>query len=1070
MLLSGCVRRGERCLQGAWQRHCSGGSGGQTEPPSGTAASSRLRNRAAKQQRREQRLQDIEARAGVNAEQEVKEKGHWSHKDVLVYTQKTQPGEKKDTSGPLPAAYSPGYVEATWYPWWEKQGFFRPEYHAQMKHARNETFSLCFPPPNVTGSLHLGHALTAALQDARVRWRRMQGHKVLWIPGCDHAGIATQVVVERQLWKDQGLRREEMSREEFVSEVWRWKAEKGDEIYHQLRRLGASLDWERSCFTLDPRYSEAVTEGFVRLHEGGCVYRDQGLVNWSCALRSTISDIEVQSRSVKGITHLSVPGHSHLIPFGQIFLISFVTEDLEDEVVVATTRPETMFGDVAIAVHPEDQRYIHLHGSRFRHPFNSRLLPLLTDTSIQPELGTGAVKVTPAHDHTDYHLALRHSLPIIHIFNQDGTMNSHCDSWLQGQPRFDARRLILEALMERGLHRGSEEHSLVLPVCSRTGDIIEPFLRSQWFVRCKKMATQAIAAVDSGRLCFTPSFHQKTWKTWLSDISDWCVSRQLWWGHRIPAYQVSNPDSETQDTVWVSGRTEAEARRKASQKLGIPESELSLRQDEDVLDTWFSSAIFPFAALGWPHPTDDLREFYPGSVLETGSDLIFFWVARMVMFGQELTGQLPFPQVLFHSMVRDSHGRKMSKSLGNVIDPLDVINGASAQYLHQKLGSILLDAREMRVAEEGQKRDFPYGIPECGTDALRFSLCSTPSQDTDLRLDVAAVLAARHFCNKVWNSVKFTLSSVTPDFQPRPPREIRPLSAIDRWVCSRLHVAVTLSDRGFHSNDLSTVTRAVHSFWLHDLCDVYLECVKPVLRAAADGDPDGSQANTVRQILVACTDQGLRLLSPFMPFLTEELWQRLPSSPSSSPPAPSVCVSAFPQLSSLPGCHSEREEKDFRQVQDVVKVVRNLRADYHLTTGRPEVYIRCSDSVRRSLSQFLEPLCVLSRSASVRFLSPGSVPPSHSVSAPVSDQCTVYLQGLSDPRVETQTLVRKRQRLQQQLHRLLNVTTATAYQQKVPENVRQQHTEKIRCLRAELLGVDQRLSASGSIPDSSNTA
>uniref|UniRef100_A0A4W3GNK3 Valine--tRNA ligase, mitochondrial n=1 Tax=Callorhinchus milii TaxID=7868 RepID=A0A4W3GNK3_CALMI len=399
------------------------------------------------------------------------------------YTQKTQPGEKKDTSGPLPAAYSPGYVEATWYPWWEKQGFFRPEYHAQMKHARNETFSLCFPPPNVTGSLHLGHALTAALQDARVRWRRMQGHKVLWIPGCDHAGIATQVVVERQLWKDQGLRREEMSREEFVSEVWRWKAEKGDEIYHQLRRLGASLDWERSCFTLDPRYSEAVTEGFVRLHEGGCVYRDQGLVNWSCALRSTISDIEVC---------LS------LTPRGAV-------PDLEDEVVVATTRPETMFGDVAIAVHPEDQRYIHLHGSRFRHPFNSRLLPLLTDTSIQPELGTGAVKVTPAHDHTDYHLALRHSLPIIHIFNQDGTMNSHCDSWLQGQPRFDARRLILEALMERGLHRGSEEHSLVLPVCSRTGDIIEPFLRSQWFVRCKKMATQAIAVSVCLSACLSVS-------------------------------------------------------------------------------------------------------------------------------------------------------------------------------------------------------------------------------------------------------------------------------------------------------------------------------------------------------------------------------------------------------------------------------------------------------------------------------------------------------------------------------------------------------------------------------------
>uniref|UniRef100_UPI00398E4566 LOW QUALITY PROTEIN: valine--tRNA ligase, mitochondrial n=1 Tax=Pristiophorus japonicus TaxID=55135 RepID=UPI00398E4566 len=1058
MLLRVCGR-GARLRLRAW---CSSAAGPGSRSPAG--------DRAQKERRQRRRGREMEARSEPGSRAGRGEQS-WLEPEVIAYSVPTLPGEKKDTSVPLPDSYSPQYVEAAWYPWWEQQGFFKPEYHARLPRREDSTFSLCIPPPNVTGSLHLGHALTIAIQDAVVRWRRMQGWKVVWVPGCDHAGIATQVVVEKRLWRERGISRRELTRAEFLREVWRWKEAKGDEIYRQLRCLGSSLDWDRACFTMDADYSEAVTEAFARLHEAGLVYRSQRLVNWSCALNSAISDIEVESRALSGRSYISVPGYRERVAFGELVNFAYLTEDSGEEVVVATTRPETMLGDVAVVVHPDDGRYTHLLGKRLRHPFTGRLLPILTDTLVDRDFGTGAVKVTPAHDRTDYELGLKHQLPLISIFNEDGTMATESGDWLQGVKRFDARGQVLAALSERGLYRGSKEHPMVLRLCSRSGDVVEQLLKSQWYVRCRELAEGAMAAVDRGQLSFIPTSLQKTWHSWLANISDWCISRQLWWGHRIPAYRVSFPGSPNPELqgdsnqLWAIGRTEHEARRNAAKQHGIEETEITLTQDADVLDTWFSSALFPFAAMGWPRETADLRDFYPNSLLETGSDLIFFWVARMVMLGQQLTGELPFRQVLFHPMVRDAHGRKMSKSLGNVVDPLDVIGGISLQRLHKKLQEGNLDPRESRIALEGQKRDFPHGIPECaqtlyGTDALRFTLSSYKCQGDDVNLDIASFLSSRRFCNKIWNAMKFTFSALPENFQPRPTDMVQPDTAIDRWALSRLLRTIAACDRGFPEYNLRAVTAAIHAFWLHDLCDVYLECVKPVLRSG-----DKELQETVWQILYVCTERALCLLSPFMPYLTEELWQRFPGRHPHSDP--SICVTPYPSVSELPDWTCPQEESDFLFVQEVVRVVRTVRADYQLTKARPELYLSCDADAGRKLASFLGPLGTLSRSGSVELLSPGQSAPAGCAIAIVNPHCQVHLllKGAIDWAKELEKLAVKQQRVRAQLSAALGRTRVPGYKEKVPERIRLEDAQKVRSLQAELERVMQATLGLQSLPE-----
>ncbi|KAM4018931.1 valine--tRNA ligase, mitochondrial isoform 2-T6 [Anomaloglossus baeobatrachus] len=957
----------------------------------------------------------------------------WGDKETVEYNGGTAPGEKKDTSIPLPAAYSPRYVEAAWYSWWVTQGFFKPEYQGGLPHAQPQVFSLCIPPPNVTGSLHLGHALTVAIEDALVRWRRMLGQKVLWVPGSDHAGIATQTVVEKNLYKEGGVSRHDLGREEFLRAVWQWKESKGDRIYHQLKSLGASLDWDRSCFTMDERFSRAVSEAFIHLYESGLVRRRHRLVNWSCALRSAISDIEVDSRQLDGKTYLAVPGYKRKVPFGLLFSFAYPTEEGDGEILVATTRPETMLGDTAVAVHPDDPRYRSLHGRSLRHPFTGRLLPVVAHQLVNPEFGTGAVKVTPAHSPVDFEMARDLGLPSVSVIGEDGAMTEACGDWIQGVRRFDAREKIVAALKEKGLYRGDREHSMLLPVCSRSGDVIEHLLKRQWFVNCEEMAQKALKAVESGRVKITPSYHQKTWKNWLSNISDWCISRQLWWGHQIPAYLVTSAPPPLQDNkdesegFWVAAHSESEARKKATNVLGKPEGEVVLRRDEDVLDTWFSSALFPFAMLGWPEPTKDLEDFYPNSLLETGSDLLFFWVARMVMLGEQLTGQIPFREVFLHSMVRDAHGRKMSKSLGNVLDPLDVMTGVTLENLREKLKEGNLDPRELKVAESGLMKDFPHGIPECGSDALRFALCSHRVQGDDINLDVASVLAVRHFCNKVWNGVKFALSSLEEGFTPAPMEELRPSDPLDRWLLDRLRQATEECEDKLQSYELHQVTAAIHGFWLKNYCDIYIEAVKPVLKG-----PGGSDA---RQVLYRGAEVTLRLLAPFTPFLSEELWQRLPPSPPCQ--AASVCVAEYPRPGHTGHWLYPEEARRFDFVYSVVRTLRGLRSDYNLTKARPEVCICCSqEDDLLSLQSFLSPLQTLSFSGPLHLS--GAAPQALRggpgwASEEVTPDCHVYmnLKGSVDPTSEIQKLQSKLSRLQNQRKGKMEETEDNSLQMKI---------------------------------------
>lgn len=590
---------------------------------------------------------------------------------------------------------------------------------------------MVIPPPNVTGYLHLGHAIMCTLEDTLSRWHRMRGETVLWVPGCDHAGIATQVVVEKKLMREQKKSRHDLGREKFLDEVWKWKNEKGDHIYEQIKALGSSCDWARTVFTMDKSMSYAVEEAFIRMHEKKLIYRSTRLVNWSCTLKSAISDIEVEKIELKGRTLINVPGYKQPVEFGVLTYFAYPIENSTEEIIVATTRVETMLGDTAIVVHPDDERYKHLHGKFVQHPFLPRRLPILADTMVDPTFGSGAVKITPAHDPNDFDCGRRLNLEFITCIGDDGSMTAECGPYA-GKPRFDVRRQLIEDLKARGLYRDSKENEMILPTCSRSKDIIEPILKPQWYVNCKNMAERSIQAVRSKELKILPDIFEPVWYRWLEDIRDWCISRQLWWGHRIPSYFVSSDEipagNETDDHYWVSAHSYDEALDKAAQRFNVSKDKIRLAQDEDVLDTWFSSGLFPFSSFGWPNSTDDLKRFFPTTLLETGHDILFFWVARMVMMSLELTDQLPFTEVYLHAIIRDAHGRKMSKTLGNVIDPLDVINGISLENLQEQLKNSNLDPREYEKAAEGQRNDYPTGIPECGTDALRFAFCAYANQ------------------------------------------------------------------------------------------------------------------------------------------------------------------------------------------------------------------------------------------------------------------------------------------------------------------------------------------------------
>lgn len=938
----------------------------------------------------------------------------------------TPHGEKKDVSGAPAEAYDPPSVEAAWYAWWDKQGYFQP------RQSDNSKFVMIMPPPNVTGRLHAGHALMASVEDALARWHRMNGREVVWYPGTDHAGIATQAVVEAKLRREERPDRRALGREAFIEEVWAWKNNSGNAICDQLRRMGVSADWSRESFTLDEPRSEAVVEAFVRLYEQGKIYRANRLVNWCCALQTAISDIEVDTKQFNGREKREVPGHKYPVVMGVMDHFNYRIVGSDELITIATTRLETMLGDTGIAIHPDDPRYKHLHGRVALNPINGREIPIVLDPIlVKMELGTGCVKITPAHDHNDYECGLRHGLPFINILNPDGTLNSACGKY-EGMKRYEAREAIRKELEAMSLFVERKDNPMAIGVCSRSGDIIEPYQVPQWYVDVNEMSAQALEAVNSGALNILPDYGKASWRNWLEKPQPWCVSRQLWWGHRIPAYMVwkkgdARPDSAQQDN-WIIARSADEALERARARFpGVEIADLEIEQDADVLDTWFSSGLLPFSNLGWPNiDASDFQRYFPTTLLETGSDILFFWVARMVMMSIALTGQIPFKTVYLHPMVRDAQGRKMSKQKGNVIDPLDIIEGITLNDLQGKLKNGNLDPKELAVAMKGQKESYPSGLSESGTDALRFSLCLEVGHGQSVNLSIDKVVTIRNWCNKLWNALRFATSMFPAGWKPsQTPLACGGLSFIDKWITSRLNNCIETATRGFETYMFTDSCDSLYKFLYNDFCDVYLEAVKPVFWAVPEDQRNTSESCiAASETLYTCMETGLRLLHPFMPFLTEELWQRLPRR--SDAEAPSIMISAWP----APFGSNPDIEAEMTIILDICHALRSVRSKYGITSARPPLFIRpLAVSLSPLLAAQATTIDRLGSVAGTQILAEGeAAPPGCSVTV-IGVHCELHvgLKGLVDFAKELVRLGKAREKAQNGLNSILKRLSNPAY-------------------------------------------
>ena len=1007
-------------------------------------------------------------KAQLKAEKEAKAAAEAAEVQAWIAQAKATPvGSKKSVAGELPKGYSPVAVEAAWYEWWEAAGFFKPD-----EDTTKEPFVMVIPPPNVTGTLHIGHALTNSIQDTMTRWRRMMGYRTLWLPGTDHAGIATQTVVEKKVARETGKTRHDLGREDFLKEVWSYVDDYGHRITNQLRRLGSSVDWSRQVFTMDETRSHAVNEAFVQMYEKGLIYRDNRLVNWCCKLKTAVSDIEVDYIDIAKRQGVSVPGYDEPVEFGAITSFAYPYEDGSGEIVVATTRPETMLGDTAVAVHPDDERYKTVVGKFLVHPINGRRIPVIADAElVDMDFGTGAVKITPAHDPNDFATGKRHNLEFINILDDNGCLNSNGTGQFAGQRRFEARITVVEHLKELGLYRGVEDNPMRLGLCSRSKDVIEPVLKPQWWVACDGMAADGCELVRTKELEIIPEEYEATWFRWMENIRDWCISRQLWWGHRIPAYYVvfdgedasnGSPGAPSENMAnWVVGRTLEDAQKIAEEKY--PGRAFTLVQDEDVLDTWFSSGLFPFSTMGWPNATSDLKDFFPGQLLETGHDILFFWVARMVMMSRALTGEVPFKQVYLHAMVRDAHGRKMSKSLGNVIDPTNVIEGITLEKLHESLMGGNLDPKEVEKAKEGQKIDFPEGIEECGADALRFALVSYTAQGRDINLDIKRVVSYRHWCNKLWNAIRFALMNLGTDFQPQSPEEFAAVAATgslpyaSKWILSRLNAATKSITDAMYVYDFSTATSSVYNFWQYELCDIFIELAKPLL----NGD-DAVAKGLTKQTLYVCLESGLRLLHPFMPFVTEELWQRLPGQAKNLEQEGyprSLMVAKYPTAKDEPDADALNATMTY--MMSVVTKARSLRSDYGLTREKAALFITATDPANFEFleSVYLE-IATLTTSSSVKAVtSPDQAPKGCGV-AVLDDTTTIHLDlvGVLDVPKEISKLEKNLKVSVEWLSKLEAKTSSEMYVAKTPENVKQADQDKITKLKAEIESIQHHIS------------
>lgn len=934
-----------------------------------------------------------------------------------------------DSAQNIATTYDPTEIEKKWYQTWEERGYFKPS-------QKGESFCIMIPPPNVTGSLHMGHGFNNAIMDALTRYNRMSGKNTLWQPGTDHAGIATQMVVERQLGA-QGVSRHDLGREKFIEKVWEWKEQSGGNITRQIRRLGSSVDWSRERFTMDEGLSNAVKEVFVKLHEEGLIYRGKRLVNWDPKLQTALSDLEVESDKEE---------QSSLWHFKYFFEDkSLRTQDGKDHIVVATTRPETLLGDTAVAVNPEDERYAHLVGKNIVLPITGRTVAIVADEYVEKEFGTGCVKITPAHDFNDYEVGKRCGLALINIFNKNAEVLAEFEYIAKageqisktipapadyiGLERFEARKKLVEQAEAEGWLDQIQPYTLKPPRGDRSGVIVEPLLTDQWYVKIAPLAKPAIEAVQDGRIKFVPEQYSNMYMAWMNNIQDWCISRQLWWGHRIPAWY------DAEGNVYV-GRNEEEVRA----KNGIA-PEVELNQDEDVLDTWFSSGLWTFSTLGW---TGDeakdkenyfLNTFHPTDVLVTGFDIIFFWVARMIMLtmhfmkNEDGTPQVPFKTVYVHGLVRDGEGQKMSKSKGNVLDPLDLIDGVDLETLVQKRTTGLMNPKQAAKIEKSTRKEFPEGIQSYGTDAVRFTFCALANTGRDIKFDMKRVEGYRNFANKIWNATRFVMMNCEEQVIGQDVRQDL-WELPEQWIVSRLQKAEQAVQTAFATYRLDLAAQAIYEFIWNEYCDWYVELTKPVLN---DENVSVERKAEVRRVLLSVMEASLRLAHPLMPYLTEEIWQTL--APKLNISGETIMLAQYPVADQA--LVNEQAEADMQWLQGLIGAVRNIRGEMGLGNARllPVLLQNTTDSEKAQIAR-IEPLFkALAKVESITFLADAEQPPLSSSSVVGHVSVFVPMKGLIDPKAELGRLQKDLDKVQKQHDQIATKLSNEGFVAKAPAAV-----------------------------------
>lgn len=955
------------------------------------------------------------------------------------------PSNIDKTEPSLDKTYSPQEIEQPLYEHWEKQGYFKPNGDTSK-----ESYCIMIPPPNVTGSLHMGHAFQQTIMDTLIRYQRMQGKNTLWQAGTDHAGIATQMVVERKIAAEEGKTRHDYGRDAFIDKIWQWKGESGGTITRQMRRLGNSVDWERERFTMDDGLSNAVKEVFVRLHKEDLIYRGKRLVNWDPKLRTAISDLEVENRESKGsMWHLRYP-----------LADGAKTAEGKDYLVVATTRPETVLGDTGVAVNPEDPRYKDLIGKEVILPLVGRRIPILGDEHADMEKGTGCVKITPAHDFNDYEVGKRHALPMINILTFDGDIRAEAEVFdtngeatdacsvaipeqFQGLERFAARKAVVAEFDKLGLLEEVKPHDLTVPYGDRGGVVIEPMLTDQWYVRTAPLAKVAIEAVENGEIQFVPKQYENMYYSWMRDIQDWCISRQLWWGHRIPAWY------DEQGKVYV-GRDEAEVRRENN--LG---ADVALRQDEDVLDTWFSSGLWTFSTLGWPEQTDALKTFHPTSVVVSGFDIIFFWIARMIMmtmhFMKDENGkpQVPFKTVYMTGLIRDDEGQKMSKSKGNVIDPLDMVDGISLEELLEKRTGNMMQPQLAEKIRKRTEKQFPNGIEPHGTDALRFTLAALASTGRDINWDMKRLEGYRNFCNKLWNASRFVLMNTEGQDCGQNGGEMV-LSLADRWILAEFNQTIKAYREAMDTYRFDLAAGILYEFTWNQFCDWYLELTKPVMNSGSDAELRGT-----RHTLIEVLEALLRLAHPIIPYITETIWQRVKTLKGIT--ADTIMLQPFPEYDA--NQVDEKALSDLEWIKQTIIAVRNIRAEMNIAPGKPlEVILRgASTEAQRRVLENQSFIQSLARLSSLTLLADGDKGPVSVTKLVEGAEVLIPMAGLIDKATELDRLAKEVAKLEAEIERIEGKLGNEGFVARAPEAVVAKERERMAaCAEAKQKLIEQQ--------------